>query len=368
MTEGSSEPTRAQSDAGIAAFWAWWPEARGRIEAAIPTQSWGDLGDEISARVSAIHPKIGWEMGSGAKGAKQMICLCPQGSAARRAITQRWFAAAPPADHAWEFHPARMAKAQFETSKLEIGGYTLALSDYRVGCREDLVSERFHVRMWHPEHPDMLRELQGEVVLVVLDGLLGEDDVERWIGSIELVDALPVPGELEIPEGPDGALEEEEEVVSLTELKARVKDLAGRATKERFCLLDAVGEAGLPMTAAINLALKRIDHVHAELHLEVAVTLKDPTEVGLAGLDEVEALGELEEELRDELGPDVAYLGKVTHDGRCVHHFFVPESSSVPGRAEAWRALHPERQIEVTLSADPTWSVQQQFDLSRQPM
>lgn len=367
MSQGSSEPTRAESDAAIAAFWAWWPEARVRIEAAIPTQSWGTLEDEITHRVRAIHPKIGWEMGSGQR-SKQMLCLFSQGSAARRTLTQRWVAAAPPADDAWEFHPARMAKPQFETSKLEIGGYTLALSEYRVGCREDRVSERFHLRMWHPEHPEMLRELQGEVVLVVLDGIFGEDDVERWIGSIELVEELPVPGELEIPVGPDGPLEGEEEVITLTELKARVKDLAERATRERFCLLDAPGEGGLPMTAGINMALKRIDHLHAELHLEVAVTLKDPTEVGLAGLEEVEALSELEEELRDELGPDVAYLGKVTYDGRCVHHFFVPESSSVPGRAEAWRARHPDREIEVTLSADPTWSVQQQFDLSRQEM
>lgn len=343
MSDSEQEPTRAEVDTAIRAFWAWWPEAKGRIEAAIRTQVWDALPDEITEKVRAIHPKLAWEMGPGTK-AKAMLCVSPQRVVARRAITERWLAGAPAADADWEFHPARVAKPLFASITLEIQGYAIALPAYRFVCEEDLATERFHLRVWHPEHEGMLEFLQGETILVVLDGVLGEDEVERWIGSIELLDAQP-----------------EGELIPLLGLRARVDDLAERATNERFCLLDATGPDGRPMAAAINMALKRIDHLDAEVHLEVSVELEAPTEVGLANREELDALNALEDELIEELGEDAAYLGKITFAGGCSFHFFVPDASSAPSRVEAWRARHPERQILITQEADPEWAMQLQF-------
>ena len=42
------------------------------------------------------------------------------------------------------------------------------------------------VQLWHPTFEHMREQVRGQIAFLFLDNLLGEDDVERWIGAIEI--------------------------------------------------------------------------------------------------------------------------------------------------------------------------------------
>ena len=95
------------TDAGIEAFWTWWPEAGARISAAIADRKLEEaLIAEVTAKVQAIHPKLTWELGPGGT-AQHAFCLSSGGDPELRRLTERWLRAAPATDAVWEFHPAR---------------------------------------------------------------------------------------------------------------------------------------------------------------------------------------------------------------------------------------------------------------------
>src|SRR5512143_2756615 len=109
----------------IDAFWAWWHEARHRVEESITKGSSPALADEISEKVNALADNLVWELGPGAR-AKHAFCVSAQGDPELRAHVERWLASAPPADATWEYHPARQANPVFAKMRLDLGGHELA--------------------------------------------------------------------------------------------------------------------------------------------------------------------------------------------------------------------------------------------------
>ena len=74
---------------GIAEFWAWWPTAGGRIQAAIEGGGFDDaLVEEISARVRAIDENLDWELGPGGQ-SRHAFCLSAKGDPLGRRTTER---------------------------------------------------------------------------------------------------------------------------------------------------------------------------------------------------------------------------------------------------------------------------------------
>ena len=320
---------------GIAEFWAWWPAARPRIEAAIQAGSFTDgLIREIASRVEAMGSELDWEMGPGLEATHQ-FCVSAKGDPEARLVAESWLAAAPQRDPGWEFHAARQPRPHFD---LRIDGQTLDPDDIRLAIEADEPSERVHITFFHPSFArGMDRDTRLTVAFLTLDGLLGEDGVERWVGAVEVADAQPA-----------GAVE-------LAALATTVEDLSARATGERFAILKGQLEVGRPLFVTVNRALKRVDHPFLVMHCEVHIHLRTPTPEGLTRREEARELDAMEDDLLGALGEQAAYLGRETGGGKRILHFFTTESGPGPAIVEAWIARYPRYRIEHRWQRDPAW-------------
>jgi hypothetical protein len=320
---------------GIAAFWSWWPLARARIETAIDTGEWDEITQEIGERVNAIDAGLDYELCPGIE-ARHAFCLSSRGESALRAIAERWRKAAPPHDEIWEFHPARQPRPDFH---LEIDGYSVRPEDLQVAYQINEDREYVDVGIHHPKFREMSEKLRGMIVFLMLDGALGEDGVERWVGGIEVLEEAP------------------EEPAAMRDLIGAVEDLSRAATGERFAVLRGEDEDGFPRIATVNLALKRIEHLLINDRVEVDVALRSPNDVGFPTQKEADELNALEDELAQSLPESAVYAGRETHRGVRRLHFFVDPSAAAAGALNAFAAAHPERRIVFRWEEDPQWQL-----------
>src|SRR5262249_19831241 len=145
------------------------------------------LEPEISAQVRSLDPDLAWELAPG-RTSKHALCVTGGGVAELRSLAERVVRTAPSADETWEYRPARAADpANALRMKLEIGGFEVELSTSKASVTVDTERLRVDVRLFNPRFVQMSQELRGHVAFLQLDWLLGEDDVERWLGLVESV-------------------------------------------------------------------------------------------------------------------------------------------------------------------------------------
>ena len=323
---------------GIRAFWDWWTTARHRVLHAIE----GDHGfsqelvEDISARVAAIGD-LDWELGAGTT-SRHAFYLSPKGDPELRLVTELWRSLAPPADEEWSYFPARQPRRGLA---IELEGVRVDPDALRVRFEIEEARERVDAAFWHPAFAELGEGAQVALFLL-LDGELGEDGVERWLGVIELLE------------------EDDDECVPFAELRAAVDELARTATGEQFAVLQGETETG-PLFVTANLALKRIDHLLHTRHLAVTVAVLDKNEHGLPTEADAAQLNALEDELTRALGAHVVYFGRETRPGRRTMHWYTPEDSPVQGIAEDWARAHPARAPEVMVQHDPSWELANQY-------
>ena len=140
---------------------------------------------DISRAVSTIHPAMAWELGPG-RTAQHAFCISPEGNAELRQVALRWVAAAPPVDATWEYHPSKQAAASL--SGVAIGPSSFDFPAMRAITSWDEQRQRVDVRLWHPGFDGAPQQVKLQVAFLFLDNLLGEDDVERWVGQIDILD------------------------------------------------------------------------------------------------------------------------------------------------------------------------------------
>ncbi|HEY0868816.1 MAG TPA: hypothetical protein VGD55_00310, partial [Acidothermaceae bacterium] len=133
--------------------------------------------------MSAINPELGWELGPGHK-AQHVLCVTAGGVAAVRPTAERWLRAAPPVDSAWEYIAAKAAHPLPLDDKLVLGTWTLNIAETRFGIVVEESRLEVDVTCFHPHFPVMPEDARNEVMFIVLDWLLGEDDIERWVGHL----------------------------------------------------------------------------------------------------------------------------------------------------------------------------------------
>jgi len=331
------------SDAGIEAFWTWWPEGAARIGAAIENRKLDEaLIAEVTAKVQAVHPKLTWELGPGGT-AQHAFCLSSGGDPELRRLTERWLRAAPAADALWEFHPARRGAPGLADAKLQIAEHIVPLGEMRFTLTIDPHRELMHVTSFHPAFAAMPDEMRGMTTFITLDRILGEDTVQRWLGGID-TSVAPL-----------------EEGAPFAVLIEAVGLLSRDATGERFTILQGEAPDGRPVFATINLALKRIDHLACDTHVAVDVALADPTPDGMPTDEESEALNDIEDELEEMITGDAVYFGRETAAGRRALHWFAAADHPVRPALEAWAARHADRDVRLTWSSDPRWATAERF-------
>jgi hypothetical protein len=327
---------------GIDAFWKWWPAARPRIEAAINGGGFDEaLVEEIASRVKAIDEELDWELSPG-RTSTHAFCISGKADPQKRLLTEMWRVRGPGADETWEFHGARLGGPVRAGMTLEIGGFEIDLSDFVAVWEVDDARERIDASYFHPAFPGMEEDLRGTVTFLMLDGALGEDGVERWLGSIDVAE------------------EPLEDARPIAELQEAVDELAGVATGEKFAILKGQDDGGSPIFVTINQALKRIEHLLCVMHAAIDLAIQDPDENGLPSNEEAERLNAIEDELSESLSGIAAYFGRETRRGRRILHWFTPEDGAA-GKVEAWAARYPGRDIQATWTRDPAWEAQRRF-------
>lgn len=328
-------------------FWAWWGRSRDRLAEAIDARSVdGGLVEEITRAVQAVHPAMAWELAPG-RAARHAFCLSPEGDPERRQAALRWLAGAPGPDATWEYHPSRQASPTLPG--LEIAGERFDLEEMRAITSWDGPRRRLDVRLWHPGFARAPREVRQQVAFLFLDSLLGEDEVERWIGEVAVLDE------------PSGGR-------TPAELRAEVeRRRTAPGDEATWSVGELVREGGVREVVAADAALKRIDHPFADFHAAIGVLLPDdgmPSEATMAVLDDEELA------LIRRLDGVAVQAGRVTAPSRRTIHVVTEDLDALRGAIDAWAASLPDawpngerRRIKVDLAEDMDWSFQRELGI-----
>ena len=337
----------SETDAGD--FWAWWSGARDQVAGAIATGGFDKrLVGEISKAVAGIHPAMAWELAPG-KIAQHAFCISPEGNAELRQTALRWLASAPPADATWEYHGSKQAAPKL--MGLQIGTWRFDLEEMRAITSWDATRRRLDVRLWHPRFAEAAENVRMQAGFVFLDSLLGEDDVERWVGQIDLLEA------------PSGGL-------APAELRAEVERRKAEATvgDETWVLAERSEPNGSIAFVLADAGLKRIDHPFADHHVTIAVVFgadRLPTDA------EATLLNEQEDDFLRRLGDVAIYAGRVTEPGTRTMHFAAEDPDAMRPAIDAWAqdlpdSLSeglPQMRLKINFERDMDWSFQRDLGI-----
>ena len=324
-------------EAPPADFWTWWAGTRDRVAAAIEGRGFDKgLIDDVSKAVRSVDPRLAWEFAPG-HAAKHALCVTPEGNSEVRPIALRWLARAPHADAEWEYHASRQAAATLMV--LDLGGNRVPLEDMHAVSSWDESRQRLDVRLWHAAFDRLPEPARLQAAFLFLDNLLGEDDVERWVGQIDV---------LEAPSGGKWP----------AELKAEVARHAAEPAGQTWVLGGGSGPDGQPMIVAADAALKRIDHPYADIHVAMRIRLEDgslPDEALAASLNAEE------DRLVTLLGNAAVLAGRTTTPGERVIHFVAADRDAVRAAVDQWASDGPDWRVKVEFAQDANWSFQRQL-------
>lgn len=186
--------TPAAQTAAIATFWQWWsPTGADLVAAAIESHDLKNVARLISGRLRPIHRRLSWELGEGTS-SQHRFTVTAVGSPELRPLVEEWLLRAPEASETWEFASSRQRVTGATPLSVEIAGQLLVLNDSRISIVVNDDRRLVQVGVFHPLFGGLREKERLQFVFLLLDWLLGEDDVERWIGHIEAVQSEPDDG------------------------------------------------------------------------------------------------------------------------------------------------------------------------------
>lgn len=320
----------------ITAFWTWWAEEGQAVD---PSQT-SRATDELTRRVTAIHPDLAWHFAPGAM-SKYRLTVSAGGAAEVRPAAERWLRAAPSADARWEFRCSQQADPDALSKDLEIVGHRvdLASTEFRIEQVEEEL--RVHVGVYHPAFGQLPESARAQITFLVLDWLLGEDDVERWVGHIEPLDTPPA------------------RAGSADEVLAAVTEIAAQRDPDGWAVAQWQDKQGVPGLAAFRRGLRWIDTPTLDRHQLVGATYP-AQENGLpADNASLEALREIEDELEALLGSRGILVAYETHRGARAFHLYTDgEDQNIDAALSEWAR---NRHLSVDAQPDPGWSQVRHF-------
>ncbi|RFA11791.1 hypothetical protein B7R22_17830 [Subtercola boreus] len=322
-------------------FWRWWTATgEGLFTAAIANGDYGSLPDQISAKVAAIDSELQWETSKG-RLAKHALCVTAAGVAELRPLVERWARAAPPATDTWEFVAARQRDEALSSSAVQFEGTSIELGQSRVAFRVDEERQSFDVQIFNPRFVTLGLQDSRRVTFLLLDWLLGEDDVERWLGGIETV--------LNDPEGS----------VPVSALLKAVEKLAAQNAEPEWAITDSRTAAGNPSIVIALRPMKWIDHPLLDLHTEIVLPYLVDREDGLPGPDALVALRSYEYGLIEAIGARGLLVAFETSEGQRSFHVYT--DSEDQNARDIIDSFRPGEPAGKTHSLDPGWQRVRQF-------
>jgi len=330
------DPAAGLRPEAVRQFWTWWTSAKDPVAAAIADRSLGSspLVGEISAAVHGLHPELAWELGPG-RHSMHNLTVTAEGNLALRRLSQQWLDSAPAPDQTWEYYASRQGG---QPLGLEIAGMRFAPDDFRIAYKFDQSRERFDVVLFHPLFKKAGDNVMRNALFLTLDQCLGEDDVERWVGSV------------------DGSKSPPSEGAGLQDFITAVAKARSTATGESFTLGQGSTADGKPVFIMVNTALKQIDHLEHIHHMAIAIALREPNANGLPHDEEAQRLNAVEDDLLGSLADNAVQIGRVTWGGRRELHFFVRDPAGAEAATSAWKERIKPWLASHAVYFDPAWT------------
>lgn len=290
----------------VARFWSWWSEHRDQVLAAAREDRRDEHAALLAPAVAALDPALEWDLfATGPEGGGYTLTLSAGGGdIERRALTERWFQSAPD-DPDVEFVPARRAVATGGAPRtVRIDDYDIDLTEVVAGTGVDPRRGALDVVVHHPLFP-LLEEGSREVVARLgMAAALGEDEVQRWVGTVTVSAEQPV------------------DAIAMSMLSVVVDQLR---PSDPWVSLQGAGRKG-PVVAVARRPLLRIDRPLADTHLGVVLGYRAESN----GLPRDEAVTIDARRLQDRIlatlggdGPHAVHVGHLTGGRHVVAHFYV---------------------------------------------
>ena len=330
------QPVAGSPEHPISAFWDWWSREGRTIDPRQPSSA----AKELSRRVAAIHPDLTWHFGAGAT-SEHRLTVSAGGVAETRPSAERWLRAAPAPDATWEYRASQEADPEALSSILSIAGHEvdLSLTSFRVEPVEEEL--RVHVGVYHPTFAQMPSDVSAQIAYLVLDWVLGEDDVERWLGHIEPLTVAPA------------------SATSAAQLIAAVDALARSLEPDQWTMASWQEKDGLPGLATFRRGVRWIDHPTLDKH-HVLIRHFDAQDNGMpADASTLDDLQEVELALEGTLGPRGLLVGYETLAGRRTFHVYADGEDQ--NADAALRKFASRHDLELTSRPDPAWSEVRHF-------
>ncbi|TNB74220.1 DUF695 domain-containing protein [Arthrobacter sp. BB-1] len=325
----------------ITGFWQWWAaEGRTAFSTAAATGEWGNLPHAMSKQLATIHPDLAWDTAQG-QVSRHLLVVSSEGDAGLRRIAEQWLRAAPASDETWEYAAARQPQAGVLDNVLDINGRQLHLGEIRFELNPDPDRECLDIKVFHPAFVDMLDDEPLQVSFLVLDWILGEDGVERWVGTINA-----------IPSG-------QAATATASDLREAINHMASQARTDRWVLLQGTTPAGERMLVNSRRPLRWIDHPLLDLHTQVRLTYENQREDGLPTPKALDRLRTIEDAVTAALGRRGILVAHETAAGERLLHYY-SDSDDQNGRHAIETAARSAGAATQHVP-DPGWTRVRQF-------
>jgi len=188
----------ALSDDAIRAFWQWFSTHQCEVARMLDMDDTAGLARVMNEQMDALTSGLAWEIGPGLV-EPYMLVLPAEGDVNRRMVIARILEAAPRLE-GWEFHSARPTRPFQPEVRLPDKHLTFQSSKWRFRLAPSANSDRFDLEIFDDELATHDQTTGLTAAFILLDAVLGEDIVERWIGNIQILprdkthgNSLPMP-------------------------------------------------------------------------------------------------------------------------------------------------------------------------------
>ncbi|WP_127476368.1 DUF695 domain-containing protein [Microbacterium sulfonylureivorans] len=291
--------------------------------------------DELNRRVMAINDGLAWHFSAGSQ-SEHRLTVSAGGQAEIRPLAERWLRAAPAADGTWEFRASQEPQPDALSSTIEIGDERVNLSTTGFRVRPHLDRMRVDVGVYHPQFGDIPEAARMQISFLLLDWLLGEDDVERWLGEIEALTVAP-------PTPSDGS-----------ELLDAVAALTEQRDRDEWVLAHWQNPDGYTSLASFRRGVRWIDYPVFDQHLTLTSHFTSADNGLPADAEALDSLRELEDGLEDVLHTRGVLIAHDTTQGRRAFHVYVDGEDQ--NTADAITAWADKSNGKVHSEQDPAWS------------
>lgn len=310
------------------------------MDAAVDAESPHEIVPVLSQAVAAIHPGLDWELGDGTE-ARHALVVSAAGDPDLRAIARRWRRSAPLPDEIWEYADTRQPVRDIAGVSLEVDGVHFGFDSATVAATVDADRGCVDVVVHHPEFATASQTVAEQVTFLMLDGALGEEAVETWIGDIS---PTGVPSSDAIPLG---------------DLAAVIDDLRDKLTGDdgdgTWVILQGETRRGEPVLASASLPLRPMIAPHLDTHVGVTLQYSKRAPNGWPAASSLDQLRAMEDHIDGRLGGSGRIVAHESASGARTLHFYVdgltPAAEQIRAAVVGWA----EGGVKVTVDADPGW-------------